>query len=245
MKVNWNYVKGLLIIALVMFLFGFSNQRNLHQNVNVVDVKFEEGDNLFMDYEMVNKLLIQNSKPVKNQAKSLIDLNGLEKQVLSHPMVESVFIFLTVDGQLKTKVKQRKPIGRIKTKFDSYYIDRLGKKMPLSKNYSARVPIITGVIDENKMDDMYQLLLSIKKDEFLKKQIVGIHSNEKNEFDLITRIGDQKIHIGTIENLSTKFKNLKAFYNYTMGNKTIDNYSEISLQYNNQVVCTKKVNNGA
>jgi cell division protein FtsQ len=89
------------------------------------------------------------------------------------------------------------------------------------------------------------LLLSIKKDEFLKKQIVGIHSNEKNEFDLITRIGDQKIHIGTIENLSTKFKNLKAFYNYSMGNKTTDNYSEISLQYNNQVVCTKKVNNGA
>lgn len=245
MKINWNYIKGLLLIALVMFLFGFSNQRNIHQIVNIIDIKFEEGDNLFMDYEMVNKLLIQNSKPVKNQAKSLIDLNGLEKQVLKHPMVENASIFLTVDGQLKTKVKQRTPIGRIKTEFDSYYIDRLGKKMPLSKNYSARVPIITGIIDENKMNEIYQLLLSIKKDEFLKKQIVGINSIEKNEFVLITRIGDQKIHIGTIENLSTKFKNLKAFYNYTMSNKTIDNYSEISLQYNNQVVCTKKVNNGA
>ena len=245
MKINWNYIKALLLITLVMFLFGFSNQRNTHQKVSAIDVKFEEGDNLFMDYEMVNKLLIQNSKPVINQAKSLIDLNGLEKQVLAHPMVENASIFLTVDGQLKTKVKQRTPIGRIKTESDSYYIDRLGKKMPLSKNYSARVPIITGIIDENKMDDMYQLLSSIKKDEFLKKQIVGINSNEKNEFVLMTRIGNQKIHIGTIENLLTKFKNLKAFYNYTMSNKTIDNYSEISLQYNNQVVCTKKANNGA
>ena len=95
------------------------------------------------------------------------------------------------------------------------------------------------------MEHMYQLLLSIKKDEFLKKQIVGINCTENNEFVLNTRIGDQKIHIGSIENLSTKFKNLKAFYNYTMKNKTIDNYSDISLQYNNQVVCTKKVNNGA
>ena len=103
MKINWNYIKALFVIALVAFLFGFSNQRNSHQNVNEIDIKFEEGDNLFMDYEMVNKLLIQNSKPVKNQAKSLIDLNGLEKQVLAHPMVENASIFLTVMANLKLK----------------------------------------------------------------------------------------------------------------------------------------------
>ena len=245
MKINWNYIKGLLLIALVMFLFGFSNQRNSHKKVSSIDVKFDEGDNLFMDYEMVNKLLIQNSNTVKNQAKSLIDLNVIENQVLAHPMIENASVFLTIDGQFKAKVKQRTPIGRIKTKSDSYYIDRLGEKMPLSRNYSARVPIITGVIEQENIGDLYKLLLSLKEDEFLKKQIVGINSKGENEFELMTRIGDQKIQIGTIENLSTKFKNLKAFYNYTMSNKTLDNYSVINLQYNNQVVCTKKMNNGA
>ena len=56
----------------------------------------------------------------------------------------------------------------------------------------------------------------------------------------MTRIGGHQIILGKIERLEVKFKNLKAFYNYTMINKTIENYKTINLKYNNQVVCTKK-----
>ena len=245
MKINWNYIKGSLLIVTLLFLFGFSNYRNEVKKVTSVDVKFEQGENLFMSYEMVNKLLIQNQKQVKNQAKSLIDLSSLEKQVLSHPMVENATTFLTIDGQLKTSVKQRTPIGRVNTSSESYYIDRQGEKMPLSTNHSARVPIITGHSIAENIEDIYALLTYLTKDEFLKKQVVGIHKSAENDFVLMTRIGSHKINLGGIENLEVKFKNLKAFYNHTMTNKTIENYKTINLKYNNQVVCTKKERNGA
>ncbi|MCF6278906.1 MAG: cell division protein FtsQ [Flavobacteriaceae bacterium] len=245
MKINWNYIKGSLLIVVMLFLFGFSNHRNTSKKVQSVDVRFEQGENLFMNYEMVNKLLIQNGSHVKNQAKSLIDLNSLEKQVLAHPMVEDATTFLTIDGQLKTSVKQRTPIGRVNINSKSYYIDRQGERMPLSSNHSARVPIITGVLSSESTDDLYKLLMFIKQDEFLQKQIVGIHKSAENDFLLMTRIGSHKINLGRIENLEVKFKNLKTFYNHTMTNKTIENYKMINLKYNNQVVCTKKERNGA
>lgn len=240
MKINWNLVKGCFLIGVVLFLFGFSNYKNQEKRVISIDVKFDKGDNLFMSYEMVNKLLIQNGRTVKNQAKSLIDLNNLEKQVLMHPMVESATTFLTVDGRLKTVVTQKTPIGRISSGSESYYIDRLGEKMPLSENYSARVPIVTGVFEDDNLEDLYTLLSFIRADLFLEKQIVGIHKVNNENFKLMTRVGNHEINIGKVENLQLKFKNLKAFYNSTMENKTIENYRLINLKYNNQVVCTKK-----
>lgn len=245
MKINWNYIKGSLLIAVLLFLFGFSNYRNEVKEVANVAIKFEQGENLFMNYEMVNKLLIQNGSHVKNQAKSLIDLSSLEKQVLAHPMVENATTFLTIDGELKTSVKQRTPIGRVNTNAETYYIDRQGERMPLSSNHSARVPIITGLSATGNIEDIYKLLTFIRRDAFLKKQIVGIHKSAEKDFLLMTRIGSHKINLGGIENLEVKFKNLKAFYNYTMTNKTIENYKIINLKYDNQVVCTKKERNGA
>ena len=243
MKINWNYIKGSMLIVILAFLFGFSNYRNETKKVTS-EVIFEQGENLFMNYEIVNKLLIQNQKHVKNQAKSLIDLSSLEQQVLEHPMVENATTFLTVDGQLKTSVKQRTPIGRVNNNSESYYIDRQGEKMPLSNNHSARVPIITGLSDTENINDVFELLNYIKSDMFLKKQVVGIHKSAENDFLLMTRIGSHKINLGGIDNLEVKFKNLKAFYNHTMTNKTIENYKMINLKYNNQVVCTKKERNG-
>jgi len=240
LKINWNYIKALFLIALLVFLYGFSHQKNNVKTVRDIVIEFDKGNNLFMDYEMVNKLLIQNGKTVKNQAKSVIDLHKLEAHVLAHPMVEDASIFLTVDGLLKSKIKQRTPIARVITDNDSYYVDKQGKTMPLSANHSARVMLISGNVKEENSKEIHLLITTILNDDFLKKQIIGIQKTQNNEFVLSTRIGDQKIFIGRIENLNQKFKNLKSFYTKTMTDKSIDNFIAINLKYNNQVVCTKR-----
>ena len=237
---NWNYIKGLLLLALVVFLYGFSHQKNSVKEVRDVLIEFEEGNNLFMNHQIVNKLLIQNNATVKNQAKSVIDLHSLEANVLSHPMVEDAAIFLTIDGLLKAKIKQRTPIARVLSNTKSYYIDKQAKIMPLSANHSARVLLISGDIKEKNIKKIHLLVTTILNDNFLKKQIICIQKMPNNEFVLDTRVGDQKIFLGKIEDLNQKFKNLKSFFSKTMADKTIENYKEINLKYNNQVVCTKK-----
>jgi len=240
LKVNWNYIKGFLLLALVVFLSGFSVNKNNANTVRDILVEFEEGNNLFMNYEMVNKLLIQNGATVKNKAKSVIDLQLLEKNVLSHPMVENAAIFLTVDGLLKAKVKQRTPIARVLSNTKSYYIDKQAKIMPLSSNHSARVLLVYGAIKEADINEIHLLVTTILNDEFLKKQLISIQKMPNNEFILTPRIGNQKIILGNTNDLNQKLKNLKSFFKKTMVDNTIDNYIAINLKYNNQVVCTKK-----
>ncbi len=240
MKINWNYIKGLLILGLVVFLYGFSMNKNSAKKVREIIIEFEEGNNLFMNDQIVNKLLIQNGRTVKNQAKSVIDLHLLETNVLSHPMVEDVAIYLTIDGLLKAEIKQRTPIARILSNTKSYYIDKQAKVMPLSENHSARVLLVSGDIKEADISEIHILVTTILKDEFLKKQLISIQKMPNNEFVLNTRVGNQKIFLGKIEDLNHKFKNLKSFFNKTMTDKTIENYIAINLKYSNQVVCTKK-----
>lgn len=240
LKINWNYIKGLLLLALVVFLFGFSINKNSIKEVHDIEVEFEEGNNLFMNYQMVNKLLIQNGVTVKNKAKSVIDLHSLEASVLSHPMVEDAAIFLTVDGLLKAKIKQRTPIARVLSKTKSYYIDKQAKVMPLSANHSARVMLVSGNINEEDISKIHLLVTTILKDDFLKKQIISIQKMPNKEFVLDTRVGGQKIVLGKTDNLKQKLKNLKSFFSKTMADKTIENYIAINLKYSNQVVCTKK-----
>ncbi|MFK5957651.1 MAG: cell division protein FtsQ [Lutibacter sp.] len=240
MKINWNYIKGTVLLGFVAFLYSFSNQKNSVIKVREIVIEFEEGNNLFMNYQIVNKLLIQNNTTVKNQAKSVIDLHQLEANVLSHPMVEDAAIFLTVDGLLKAKIKQRTPIARVLSNTRSYYIDKQAKKMPLSENYSARVLLVSGDVNEGDIEEIHYLVTAILNDEFLKKQLISIKKMPNNEFILNTRVGDQKIVLGNTTNLNQKFKKLKSFFNKTMADKTIEKYSAINLKYNNQVVCTKK-----
>ena len=46
--------------------------------------------------------------------------------------------------------------------------------------------------------------------------------------------------IGEYNNIRKKIKNFKAFYQAAIENESLDKYSKINLQFENQVVCTNK-----
>ncbi|TVZ56865.1 cell division protein FtsQ [Lutibacter sp. Hel_I_33_5] len=229
----------LLLLGLLLFLYGFSVHRNMNKKIIKVDIEFKEEVNYFLTHSMVNKLLIQNFDDVKKQAKTVIDLHKLEKKVLMNPYIENASVFLTIKGELKSTIKQRTPIIRIVDGSTSYYIDKQGVKVPLSLNYSARVPLVSGVKSESDIAEIMQLMELILNDDFLKKEIVAIQKLENKEYFFTTRSGDYKIEFGKIEEASLKFRKLKAFYNKTFVDKTIKKYKTINVKYHNQVVCTK------
>ena len=162
----------------------------------------------------------------------------LEQRVEENKMIENAEVFITVDGILKTRVLQRKPIARIQENGKTYYLDRQGKKMPLSVNYSARVPIVTGVKDTLSLNEVYQFITKVMANTFMQKQIVGIRIDSEKEFLLKTRMGNQVIEFGKVKNIDAKIKKLEAFYQKVTKDNTLKRYRKINLKYNKQVVCT-------
>ncbi|MCF6351058.1 MAG: cell division protein FtsQ [Flavobacteriaceae bacterium] len=235
------HIKTLFFTLLITSLFVFVNHRNSVRKIKDIQIEFEQGDNLFITSEMVNKLLTQSTNNLKNKAKESINLKDLEQNILTSKMIENVEVYLTVDAVLKTRVLQRKPIARVQANNGSYYLDSKGKKMPLSINHSARVPIVTGVKSANDLKLVFKMCNTVLKEAFMHKQIIGLKISN-NEFELKTRMGNQVILFGDLTKTNFKIKKLKAFYQKVIADKTLKNYKKINLKYNDQVVCTKKIN---
>ena len=228
-----------ILLGGIGFLYGFSNQRNSQQIITKSVVKFQSNEPYFLTEEIVNKLLIQNNATVKKQAKSVIDLYKLEEQVLESSYVEKVSLFITVDGNLNTVIKQREPIARILNGNSSYYIDSQAVKVPISENYSARVPVISGISNEKEVSSLIVLLNKIVDDDFLSKEIIGIELRAQNEYMFTVRSGNYRINFGDLNEIDSKIKKLKAFYSKVFLDSTIHKYKTINIKYHNQVVGEK------
>ncbi|OYX25870.1 MAG: hypothetical protein B7Z06_06620, partial [Flavobacteriales bacterium 32-35-8] len=131
-----------------------------------------------------------------------------------------------------------KPIARVSTNA-SYYIDDEGFHMPLSSNYSSRVPLVTGYVEKNNLKNVFTVASKIESDEFLKKNVVEIHQDENKVIYLKLRQCHFLVQLGNVDFLDKKVNNLKAFYQKSLKEKTLNNYSKVNLQFDNQVVCTK------
>ncbi|MBT8281820.1 MAG: hypothetical protein KJO16_09590 [Muriicola sp.] len=238
MKINWNYIKMIVLIICITGLYAFSNKRNLDRPVKEMEIVFEGDNNLYLSQEMVNKLLIQNYGSVLNLGKEKLVLNTIEKVIETHNMVKSAQVYLTIDDKLTSKIFQRQPIGRVEG-ITTFYLDEEGKSMPLSKLHSARVPIITGEITGKSLDDVFEILKYINQDEFFRKNVIGIHIEAEERYQLKFRVEDFIVDLGNVDDLEKKFKNFKAFYAKALKDKSLRDYAVVNLEFDNQVVCTK------
>ena len=238
MRVNWNTVKLISLVCCTTMLYAFSDVRNSGRKVRDLRIHFEEGENLYLTESMVNKLLIQNYGPLRNLPKEKVVLNTIESVLQTHDMVKDAQVYLTVDGELNTKITQRQPVGRVAGE-RSFYLDDQGLQMPLSPNHSARVPIITGEITGKTLEDAYVILKYINQDPFLSKNVIGIHIQGESDYQLKFRLEHFVVRLGDVTDLDEKFKNFKAFYTKATQEKTLLSYQVVSLEFENQVVCTK------
>lgn len=238
MRVNWGYIKLMAVLCLVVFLYAFASSRNSVRKVSEPNIQFIGEDNLFITEEAVSKLLIQSYGDIKNMPKETLALNVLERALNSNPMIKTAEVYVTVNGTLTAKIEQKRPIARVSTNA-SYYIDDEGFYMPLSSNYSARVPIVTGHVEKNNLENVYAVARKVEQDDFLKKNVIEIHQDVNKVIYLRLRQCHFLVQLGSVDFLDKKINNLKAFYQKSLKENTLNNYSKVNLQFDNQVVCTK------
>jgi cell division protein FtsQ len=236
---KWTNVRLLLMFALVIFLFSFTSNRNASRKLTKSTVVFV-GDNApFVDQETVNKLLIENRKDAQSIGKDKLDLNKLEKTLNAQEMIERSDVFVSIDGVLKAVVKQKTPVARVFDGGDSFYIDYKGNRMPLSTNFTARVPLVSGEINKKNREDLAELFRIIYDDEFLKKNIIGVQIMPNGSLKMLNRNFSYQIDFGGAVRMKAKFNNYKAFFQKAVLDSSLYKYKKIDLRFAQQVVCTK------
>ncbi|WP_267740245.1 cell division protein FtsQ/DivIB [Myroides injenensis] len=239
-RIKWIDVRILCVCAIAILLYSFSNKRNDNRSIDDVDVVFKGEDRHFVTPMEVRNLVKKNFPNTSVINRTILDLNNLENALLKNELVRDADVYVTVDGKLKVDVWQKTAIGRVITDNESYYLDDNGKKMPLSSNYTERVPLVTGVITKANEGELMKMLKVLNNDEFLKKDITGVTIKGDETIMLFSRTNKYDILFGTFDEMERKLANYKAFVQYGFKEKVdFDNYKTINLKFTQQVVCTK------
>ena len=194
----------------------------------------------------------------EDRAYSETELESIEQYIEEMPEVKNVEVYTYLSGKWVIELSLREPIARIFNQDgSSCYLDRDGSLMPLSNNYTAHVITVNGYINEDDytktvdeimnndslktieiLDDLYEISKYVCSDEFFSAQITHIYINRYNEFEMIPRVGDQRILFGEAEYVEGKFKKLEYFYTEGISRAGWENYDTIKVMYKGQIYCS-------
>ena len=239
MKKLLKIIKWGMLIALTVIVLAFTEKKQEEQLVQLNQINIEMSEDKFVTKNIVLQYIEKYNFAYDGVVLDQFYLNDLEEILLQHPAVKKAEVYSNQQGVMNIKLQQKKAIVRIKTADADYYLDEDGLEMPLSKAYTPRVIVVSGDANQHNHASIYAFIQKINKSEFWKSQIMQLHFSN-NQVVLIPRVGNQKIHFGMLVNSTEKLANLYQFYKQAMPVKGWQTYSDISLKYNNQIVCTKK-----
>ncbi len=228
----------LLIIAVDTLLI---NRRIGHLHITIS----RPDSLLFIDTTEVRRLLTNNGREDLQKANfRQVSVKALENRVKSNVFVDRCEIARDLSGNLWVKITQARPIARfMREGKPDFYVDSLGKILPTSDRYTARVMLITRENDTRLPDfknEDFNLLLFLKKvhrHKFWRAQISTIHLTEKREILIYPQLGSHAIEFGRCYEIDDKLKRLMIFYKEILPRKGWTKYKRVSLKFNGQIVC--------
>lgn len=251
------------IILLIVIVVG-ANIFVQNQNINNVEIsiKYGKSDTIITSKE-ISASLLSNYGDFLNKQRKNVDEKGIEEFLLTNPYIESAEVYQTLKGNLSIEIKQREPIVKIYTQRGlEYYIDKLGKIIPIKNMETTDVVIANGNIDvngevlnkkqidtidieskkgfEKTLSKIFYIAGKLSNDTILNYQIDQIYVPAKGDYELIPKIGNYIIKIGEPVDIGDQLIKLDYLYREGFSRCGWDNYKIVDLRYRNQVVCTKK-----
>ena len=204
-------------------------------------------EQLFVDKKEVEMLLTaQGAYKLNGRSIRLFDLRKLEEALKKNVWISEAQLFFDNQHILQVNITEREPVARVFTLLgNSFYVDTAAVKLPLSDQFSVKLPVFTGFSNEtdrwNKRDSVLirQVIAvsqKIKASPFMSALIAQTDINPQGEFELLPVIGKQVIELGTATDLEKKFRRLDLFYRQVISKTGTELYDRIKIQYAGQVV---------
>lgn len=234
-------VATLLFCYLVGVSVYFSRDRQVKACTDIRIVVKDSLEKHFVNEKDVELILKRASLNPIGKPMGKINTEKIENVLMDNQMIREVEAYKTPSGIIRLEIVQKMPVLRIMGVRGNYYVDNEGSTMPVSSHYVAHVPVATGYVEKAfAMTDLYKFALFLQENKFWYNQIEQIFVYPDKEVELVPRVGNHRILLGSLEDYRTKLDNLRLFYRQAIPYVGWDKYSLINLKYKNQIVCTKK-----
>jgi cell division protein FtsQ len=210
-------------------------------------------NNFFIDEKDVEQMLMKGTKGnIKGEAIASFNLHVLEQLLEKNTWIDEAELYFDNRDVLHVSVTEKEPVARIfTTTGNSFYIDSLGRRMPLSDKLSARVPVFTGFPEKKKLTAADSVLLNevrmtanyINGNSFWMSQVAQIDITPEKNFEMVPVVGNHLVKLGSGEATEKKFNRLLVFYKQVLSKTGFDKYKVIDVQYKGQVVASKFAGN--
>lgn len=246
-------VIGIYLVAAVSSFNRPNEDGWVCKRVNIY-IQDEATNGFITRKEIVQRLKQAKLYPVARPM-SAIDVRSIEEKLEQSAFVNNAECSKTIGGDVNISITQRMPVVRIKSdNGEDYYVDDNDCVMPNS-HYTSDLIIVTGAVSKNFATRYAApLAKTINHNELWKNQIVQINVLPDRSIEIVPRVGDHIVNIGTLPALQDKqqrqkaiedfvlrqLERLRKFYVYGLSKAGWNKYSYISLEFSNQIICKKR-----
>lgn len=250
-------VPVLYLIIIPVFFAGSANSRPC--SGVVIDIS-DSSDYHFVTKRQLLNLAYGNSNRISGKPVREVSASAIESRINVLRELKKAEVYISIDGLVHIYVEQRRPIMRVMPgDGGDFFVDEDGVVVRRRNLYNPRLHIVEGNVNISSamlngisvldtsikhsiLKDIYPLVNYINDDKFWSAQIDQIYVDGNDEIDLIPRVGNQTIHLGSAENYEGKLRNLEAFYDKVLPEVGWNKYSVINLEFKDQIVCKKRDN---
>jgi len=234
---KFRVLKLLIMLFLITFLMAFSIVRNGDREIDFSNINYLDSKFKFISVESVDKMLKQSDSISLKLVKRDLNLKVIEKLINKNSFISSADVSLELNGELGVRIVEKEHVFRVLD--DDYYIDLSGSIMPLSENYSERIPLILSEVDSTELKSLGLLGNYFKNDTFLSNHITGLEIID-NEFLFHVNSFKYLIKMKDLSDFKSRFNNYKVFYKTVINDSVLVKLKSINLNFKNQVIVQKR-----
>lgn len=247
-KLIIRFASLVFVLAFISVTLGFTHAERKALVVNDIQVKYND-DYRFVSEKEIKQIVLNSFKSLHGSLLDTVNIQQIENKVEENAWVKKAEVYkgyalgdsVYLGGRIVIKIIQETPVLRVVDENGGFYLNNLGKKLPVSLYHTQKVMVVSGsVTDSVLISDVLPFVNRINANEFWKSLFMQVHVKIGGELVLIPRIGNHQIEFGYPDNVDQKLRNLKLVYTKGFTSSDFDKYKKVSLKYNNQVVCTLK-----
>ena len=243
-------IKKILSILAVLAFAGYLvysavAMTDRHEDIRIcrgIDLHVSDSlDYGLIDGDMVTSLLQERGLDPVGLSLDRINIEGIESVLLRHPLVGRAQCYKTAGNMLRINISGKVPLVRVlNNRGQDFYVDSRGEILT-QHSLAVQLPVATGYIDRKfASGDLLDVVNAIDRSEFWKAQVEQINVTREGQIELVPRVGDHLLILGTAQDVEDKLKRLENFYHKGLDNVGWNKYRSISVAYENQVVCKKR-----
>jgi cell division protein FtsQ len=248
-------VPVLYMLVIPFFLSATASSRTCGKiSINIVD----SSEYSFVTKRHLLNLVYANGGNIIGKPVREIRVTRIESSINDLRELREAEVYTSIDGTLHVYADQRDPIMRVMPdEGGDFFLDEEGFLFRKRNLYNPRLHIVQGninitpamldsvsildtLIKNSILKDLYHFVNYIDGNDFWSAQIDQIYVDRKDEIDLIPRVGNHTVHLGTFDNYREKLRNLSAFYDKVLPEVGWNKYSVINLEFSDQIVCKRR-----